>query len=126
MTAPEPIALATIPGGPSRGTLLVALADLAAGQSKVFEYRQGDQRFEMFLHRHGDRVVAFENRCPHAGMPLDWTPGRFLDMSGVYFLCSVHGAQFQIVDGFCIHGPCSGAGLRPVRIVLRDGGVYSD
>lgn len=124
MTPLRPLSLDDVPGVPPRGTLLCRGNELAEGQSKLFEFRAGAHRFEMFVHRVGARLVAFQNRCPHAGTPLDWQPGRLLDSGGDHFLCGTHGALFRRDDGHCLSGPCLGAHLRAVRIEVRDGDVY--
>lgn len=75
----------------------------------------------MFVHRTGGRVVAYENHCPHAGHPLDWTPGQFLDPTGTLFQCASHRARFRIVDGVCVAGPCPGRRLTAVPVRVEDG-----
>lgn len=76
-----------------------------------------------FAVRHGGRVRAFVNRCPHAGTELDWNPGDFFDESGLYLICSTHGALFEPGSGRCIAGPCRGASLQPLEVVERGGEV---
>ncbi len=49
---------------------------------------------------------AWRNRCPHAGSPLDWQPGRFFSEDGEQLLCHTHGARFDPLDGACLAGPC--------------------
>jgi nitrite reductase/ring-hydroxylating ferredoxin subunit len=116
--------ISTVPGGPARGARLARLDEIADNGSQVFTFTDGDKRFEMFLHRLGDRVVAYENSCPHLYLPLDWQRGKFLSAAGDSFICSSHGARFRPDDGFCVAGPCAGAWLRPVAIQLRDGEIF--
>lgn len=70
----------------------------------------------LILWRSGAEVLAYENRCPHAGRRLDFAPGRFLLRNGE-LVCPAHGAVFRISDGACLGGPCRGESLRtrPVR-----------
>lgn len=70
------------------------------------------------------RIFVYENRCPHTGAPMDWAPGRFLDVSGSLIQCSLHGAQFRIEDGFCVWGPCAGDRLRPLPFVIEQGSIW--
>nr|WP_279347249.1 Rieske 2Fe-2S domain-containing protein [Govania unica] len=91
--------------------------------SRAFTFSEGDKRFEMFLHRLGETVVAYENSCPHLYLPLDWQPGRFLSAAGDEFICSSHGARFRPLDGFCTLGPCAGAWLRGVLIHVENGEI---
>ena len=86
-------------------------------------------RFELATHstgfavRHCGAVRAYVNRCPHAGTELDWQPGEFFEESGLYLMCSTHGALFEPGNGFCVAGPCRGASLEPLAIRERDGQV---
>jgi nitrite reductase/ring-hydroxylating ferredoxin subunit len=77
-----------------------------------------------FAIRHGGIACAYVNRCPHAGTELDWQPGEFFEETGLYLICSTHGALFEPKNGFCVAGPCRGASLQPLDIGERDGGVF--
>ena len=77
-----------------------------------------------FAVRHRGLACAFVNRCPHTGTELDWQPGEFFEESGLYLICSTHGALFEPNNGFCVAGPCRGASLQPLDIRERDGGVF--
>ena len=76
-----------------------------------------------FVVRHCGAVRAFVNRCPHAGTELDWNPGEFFDETGLYLICSTHGALFEPGNGYCVAGPCRGASLEPLGVGERDGQV---
>lgn len=76
--------------------------------------------------RRGQRVFAYVNSCPHIGVPLDFTPGHFLDLEKTFIICATHGASFGIEDGFCVGGPCAGKSLRPLPVFLQDGQVFLD
>ena len=77
-----------------------------------------------FAVRHGGKVCAFVNRCPHAWTELDWQPGEFFEESGLYLVCSTHGAIFIPDTGFCVAGPCRGASLEPLQVRERGGHVF--
>lgn len=76
-----------------------------------------------FAVRHGGRVSAFVNECPHVGTELDWEPGEFFDIARLYLVCSTHGALFTPNDGHCVAGPCRGASLRRLPVREHDGQV---
>ena len=38
----------------------------------------------------GERIHAFENRCPHTGIGLDWNPGEFMDITGTLVDKEIH------------------------------------
>jgi len=99
--------------------VLCRLADLPEGRGRGF-VRGG---VALLVVRRGGQVVAYENRCPHKGVSLDWVQDRFLDDAGEHIQCGTHGARFRIDDGFCIDGPCAGKSLTPVAITVRDDGM---
>jgi nitrite reductase/ring-hydroxylating ferredoxin subunit len=77
-----------------------------------------------FAIRHAGRVRAYVNRCPHMGTELDWQPGEFFDMAGLYLVCATHGALFEPGTGSCIAGPCRGAALEPLATREANGQVF--
>ena len=77
-----------------------------------------------FAIRHLGQVRGFVNRCPHLGTELDWNPGEFFDIAGVYLVCSTHGAIFEPNTGLCVAGPCRGASLEPLAISEQGGEVF--
>ncbi len=78
---------------------------------------------QLFAIRQDNQLYAYWNSCPHMGIPLNWMPGKFLDLDSVLLQCSSHGALFQISDGECVGGPCVGDRLTPVTL-KRDGDQY--
>ncbi|MEO1246672.1 MAG: Rieske (2Fe-2S) protein [Pseudomonadota bacterium] len=92
--------------------------------SRAFRIGDGDWPFKGFVVRQGDRVVAYQNVCPHAGHPLNWQPDSFLTKDGGQIMCASHGALFDIASGECIAGPCPGRSLTPVEVAVRDGRIY--
>ena len=85
---------------------------------------EGGPPFSLFVVRKGDVVRAYLNRCPHTGVALEWVPHQFLDCSGGFIECSVHGALFDIADGRCLRGPCVGEALEAVALEVRDGVLF--
>nr|WP_237577733.1 Rieske 2Fe-2S domain-containing protein [Lysobacter dokdonensis] len=83
---------------------------------------EGNDAESLILLREGDDVRAWLNVCPHAGRRLDWAPGRFLKDKQGRLVCAVHGATFELERGECVAGPCRGAALRTVPVVV-DAGV---
>ncbi len=101
---------------------LCALADIPDGGSGRIE-PAGIGRGYLALRR-GASVFVYVNRCPHTGLPLDFTPGQFLNLEKTHILCANHGALFNIEDGRCIAGPCVGDRLQAVATEVRDGVLY--
>jgi nitrite reductase/ring-hydroxylating ferredoxin subunit len=76
-----------------------------------------------FVVRHRGRACAYVNQCPHAGTELDWQPGEFFDIAGLYLVCATHGALFEPDSGVCVAGPCRGASLRRLEVREADGEI---
>ena len=77
----------------------------------------------IFVVRWGKHVLGYENRCPHQGSNLDWERGQFFDGSGMQLQCGKHGALFDLATGVCVDGPCDGAGLTAVPLVVDEGDI---
>ena len=103
-------------------TRLICASDelVDAARGVRFELPTGSQGFAV---RHCGAVRAYVNRCPHSGTELDWQPGEFFEETGLYLICSTHGALFEPGSGFCVAGPCRGASLEPLAIRERGGQV---
>lgn len=99
-----------------RDYFLCRLSDLDELQSIEFEI---DER-ELFAIREDNQLYAYWNSCPHMGIPLNWMPGKFLDLDGALLQCSAHGALFQIDNGECIGGPCVGDHLSKIVLKQQD------
>lgn len=105
--------------------LICASAELADGGKGVrFEMPTASGIQAAFAVRYGGRVFGFLNRCAHIGIELDWQPGEFFDESGLYLVCTTHGAAYLPDSGECIAGPCRGARLAQLNIIEQNGGVY--
>ena len=93
------------------------------GPAHVFDLLEFGQPMRGFVLRFDGRVVGYLNRCAHVPAEMDWQPGQFLDDSGRWILCSIHGAAYEPTDGRCVGGPCLGKRLTPLTIEERDGQV---
>jgi nitrite reductase/ring-hydroxylating ferredoxin subunit len=105
---------------PASGTLLCRLDDLPDPGSKGFVFGEGKDRFEMFVVRKGGRVFAYVNACPHLGATLDTFPDQFLTSDKELIICSFHGAQFLIEDGYCVVGPCERKHLQSIPLSIEN------
>ncbi len=99
-----------------------ALAEMAAGlqNGAGHRYRQVQEHGSLsaLVLKYKDQLYAYENRCPHLGIELDWLPGDFFDQQQAFLVCSTHGALFQPDTGKCVSGPCQGQSLRRIEIDL--------
>jgi nitrite reductase/ring-hydroxylating ferredoxin subunit len=104
-------------------TALCHLNDIPDWEARAFPYR--DDR-TVIVTRRGLNVYAYINRCPHAGVALEWQENRFMSLDGTRLQCSTHGALFEIDTGYCTWGPCQGRSLSKVAIRIENGIVYLD
>jgi len=98
------------------GPILCNIGDLERTGAKGVCVQTASGWVDVVVVRDGSDVRAFENRCPHLSIPLEVTPDRFLDADRQTLVCSMHGARFSVMDGYCISGPCRGGWLRSVTI----------
>lgn len=104
---------------PPNSRVLCGLDSLRDGEARAFDI-EGES---LFLVRATGKVYAYENRCPHRFLELNWRPDTFLDHTKTFIQCAVHGALFQVEDGRCIVGPCIGDHLTPRPIEIVDGQI---
>lgn len=99
---------------------LCAADELAEGQSRGFALAE----LQLLLVRREGQVYAYQNRCPHRGIPLEWQPDQFLDASNSLIQCATHGALFLIESGECVAGPCSGQSLKTLNCREDADGIW--
>lgn len=102
-----------------------ALAELPEPGARGFSPPGARFADEYFVVRRAGRVACFSNVCSHAGQPLNWAPGRFLDHSGALVVCPAHGATYDSLTGACRGGPCRGVGLRAWPVTVSDGAIMA-
>jgi nitrite reductase/ring-hydroxylating ferredoxin subunit len=77
-----------------------------------------------FVVRYDGKVYGYLNRCAHVPIELDWAEGEFFESSGLYLMCSTHGAIYLPESGECAGGPCKGGRLRPIALREVQGKIY--
>jgi nitrite reductase/ring-hydroxylating ferredoxin subunit len=77
-----------------------------------------------FVVRYEGKVYGYLNRCAHVPIELDWAEGEFFESSGLYLMCSTHGAVYLPDTGECAGGPCKGGRLRPIALREEQGSIY--
>lgn len=100
---------------------ICASADLEDGGRGVrFPVTAGGEDGTGFVIRYDNKVYGYLNRCAHVPIELDWNEGEFFESSGLYLMCSTHGALYTPENGRCAGGPCRGGRLRTIT-VFEDG-----
>lgn len=100
------------------------LADGGSGVRFGVQLEHEAETIPAFAIRFRGQVYAYLNRCAHVGVEMDWMEGEFFDDSGLYLICSTHGATYEPESGFCTGGPCKGKSLQQLEIEERDGNIY--
>lgn len=104
---------------------ICASGDLVEGGKGVrFPVTAGGEDGTGFVVRYDNTVYAYLNRCAHVPIELDWNEGDFFESSGLYLMCSTHGAIYIPETGQCAGGPCRGGRLRPITVFERDNQVF--
>ena len=109
------------------------LAQIADGDHRIFKIGA----LEVGVFRQGENVVAWENRCPHAGGPVcqgriyqkvEEVLGPDRTSQGLRFtqtrqiVCPWHGFEFDVVTGR--HPGDPKMRLRAVEASVREGRIY--
>ena len=84
---------------------------LKHGETRVFTWPSEYGDLEGFVIRHGENLRAYENRCRHLPIPLDYGDGEFWYGAIDRIVCKTHGASYEPDTGRCDDGPCEGASL---------------
>ncbi len=103
---------------------LANIKTLIEGESVKFQFQRDGLSFEGFAFRVGDQIVAYENRCRHLPLSLDYGDGSFFTRDGQHLICQSHGALYEPMTGLCVRGPCEGASLRPLKVELAQDALW--
>jgi len=103
---------------------LYQLSTLEELETKSFKVKINRKTTDIFLVKKEGEVYGYQNECPHARSPLEWTPDEFLDNKKQSIQCTFHGALFRIETGECVSGPCNGASLKQIELQLEDDNIY--
>lgn len=98
--------------------------DVPQGSTLAFTYRDYGIKREGFLMRWQDQWVAYENRCKHLPISLDLGDHRFFLPNRQAFVCQTHGAEYQPSDGLCVRGPCQGAYLTRLNVIVSQNALF--
>ncbi|MHA6723238.1 Rieske (2Fe-2S) protein [Sphingomonas sp. RS2018] len=107
------------------GVALGPLTQIDDGAARNFVLQLRAGRFHGFVVRRGETVVGYVDRCPHMGVPMTQVLDDYLTPSGDYIACSWHGALFEVDDGLCVGGPCTGQRLTAWPVTVADGVIVT-
>ncbi len=100
------------------------LGDVPDDTTLLFTVRDVDEESkEAILVRLNGTVAAWLNYCQHfTHIRLD--KGAGAEMRDGEIICTNHGAYFESDTGLCTFGPCEGAYLTEIDVIVSDGSVY--
>jgi nitrite reductase/ring-hydroxylating ferredoxin subunit len=108
-----------------KAILICASSALEEGGKGVrFPVTAGGYDTTGFVVRYRTVVHGYLNRCAHVPIELDWAEGEFFESSGLYLMCSTHGALYAPESGHCLGGPCRGGRLRPITVIEENGQIF--
>jgi nitrite reductase/ring-hydroxylating ferredoxin subunit len=100
---------------------IASLSELTEGKTVKFQFLRKGKPTEGFVACFQGELVAYENRCRHLPLSLDYDDGRFFSRDGKSFVCQTHNAIYEPLTGLCTRGPCEGESLKPLQIeVIKD------
>jgi len=91
---------------------------------QTFDLMVENEQFPVILLLSEDKIRAYHNQCPHAWVPLNRADSNILSGCQQYLQCSSHFAQFNMLDGYCVYGPCQGRSLRRLGAQLVDSNIF--
>jgi nitrite reductase/ring-hydroxylating ferredoxin subunit len=103
---------------------IALVSELSEGQSLKFEITREGKRVAGVLFCFKGQLLAYENRCQHLPLPLDYGDNRFFTKDGRHLRCQMHGAVYEPTTGVCVRGPCFGARLAALPIEIARGKVW--
>ncbi|MDH5445910.1 MAG: Rieske 2Fe-2S domain-containing protein [Gammaproteobacteria bacterium] len=103
--------------------VIIAIDELTDSGAKSFVVSSLEGEIEGFVIYFSGEVRAYQNSCPHTGVTLNWSDNQFFDGDHNLIMCSLHGALFQPLDGYCVWGPCQGESLKSLPVELVGGQV---
>jgi nitrite reductase/ring-hydroxylating ferredoxin subunit len=95
------------------------VAALQQGETRVFSFPTAYGDMQGFVIRHDGELRAYENKCRHWPIPLDYGDGDFYFASVDRIVCKTHGAMYDPATGECDAGPCAGLSLTSFPITLE-------
>ena len=94
--------------------------DIEEGTAKGFVVAD----IAIFAVKKEGKLYFYRNQCPHLDAEMELMDDEFLNDTGDLIRCQYHGALFEIDNGQCISGPCTGDVLQAVDTVLHDHRIY--
>lgn len=111
----------------NHGTQITSVSAVPTDSTMLFRVRdtQTNEEKEAILTRVTGEIRAWLNYCQHfTHIRLD--KGTGAEIRNNELVCTNHGAYFKLTDGQCTYGPCEGAYLNELSVLIDNGSVYLD
>jgi nitrite reductase/ring-hydroxylating ferredoxin subunit len=95
------------------------VAGLGQGETRVFSFPTAYGDMQGFVIRFNGALYAYENKCRHWPIPLDYGDADFYFASVERIVCKTHGAMYAPDTGECDAGPCKGQQLTSFPLILE-------
>lgn len=89
---------------PREGAIVCPSNAIEEGKSRGLEIISNGSIFPVMATRINGIIYCYVNACPHQYLPLNYRSDNIISSDGRSFLCSVHGAAFDIKTGNCLTG----------------------
>ena len=106
------------------GIFVCRMSELRESQAISRELTVEQRKFTVIVYAINGKPHVYLNSCPHTGVRLEWRQDDFMDSTGQYLMCAMHGALFQPHDGACIEGPCVGDSLIALETSIEKECLY--
>ncbi|UBR51682.1 Rieske 2Fe-2S domain-containing protein [Halomonas sp. FeN2] len=99
---------------PKEGAIICPSNVIKEGKAHYMEMMSNDESFPVIATRLNGRIYCYVNACPHQYLPLNYRSDNIISSDGHRFLCSAHGAVFDIKTGNCLTSDCDKLDALPV------------
>ena len=99
---------------PAEGAIICPSDALQEGNVHYKEVISNEGTFPVIATRIDGTIYCYVNACPHQYLPLNYRSDSIISSDGQRFLCSAHGAAFDIKTGDCLSGGCDKLDAIPV------------
>ncbi|MEL7612272.1 Rieske (2Fe-2S) protein [Vreelandella titanicae] len=99
---------------PQEGAVICPSSAIPEGKARCVEVMSSNGSFPVIATRINGTIYCYVNACPHQYLPLNYRSDSIISSDGHRFLCSAHGAAFDIKTGDCLTGDCDKLDAIPV------------
>lgn len=92
----------TYTNAPQEGAIICHSNEIKEGEAQCIEIVSNGGAFPLIVARINGAIYCYVNACPHQYLPLNYRTKNIISSDGCRFLCSAHGAAFDIQTGNCL------------------------